>query len=169
MLEENSKGILGGIFKLKCNLAMKECLKLKDYVKKNSDLTKDDYKYNLLIEDKKGRNIEKKYFLFKGSHVDGRLKELKKFAFENNSVKCISENIKLNILAIDTFSKNVFVYDVKEDDSYVYGKLIKKIKDKKDSAITFMVTRNDVKVHKKNINTKLNFNDVESLINKYGY
>jgi hypothetical protein len=32
-----------------------------------------------------------------------------------------------------------------------------------------MVTRDDVKVHKKNINTKTMFDDIESLIDKYGY
>lgn len=168
-IDENSNSLFGGMLKIKFSFAMKECKKLKDYVKSNSDLTKDDYRYSLLITSKNGKSIEKKYFMFKGSHLDGRLKKLKKFTYDGNVIKRVDENIKLKILAIDAFSKNVFMYETREDDSYVYGKAINKIKDKKYSSIIFMVTRDDVKVHKKNINTKTMFDDIESLIDKYGY
>ena len=157
------------LFKVKFGFAIKECEKLKNYAKKESDLTRDDDRYNLLISSEDGRSITKKYFMFKGSHLDGRLKKLKKFAYEDNIVKLIEGKINLKILAIDAFSKNVFMYEFREDDSYIYGKNIKKIKDKKNSNIVFMVTRNDVKIHKKNINTKVVFDDIEDLINTYGY
>lgn len=157
------------ILKLKLNFALKECEKLKNYAKKKSDLTKDDYMYDLLISSPSGNSIDKKYFLFKGSHRDGRLKKLKKFTYVDNSVKLISDKIKLKIVALDTFSKNAFLYEYREDDNHVYGKVIKKIKDNKHSQVVFIVTSKEKKIHKKNINNKLFFDDIEGLINKYGY
>ncbi|WP_010239220.1 hypothetical protein [Clostridium arbusti] len=167
---DNSKSIFSqGIFKFKLGLAIKQCEKLKDYAKINSDLNRDDYRYNLFITSENGRNIEKKYFLFKGSHIDGRLKELKKFKFESNNAKLVEDKIKLKVLAADIFSKNIFIYNFSQDEEYIYGNEIKKIKDKKYPNIVFMVSRDKVKLHKKNINSTLVFNDIESLINKYGY
>lgn len=158
-----------GILKFKLGLVIKECEKLKNYAKTNSDLNKDDYKYNLFITSENGKNIEHKYFLFKGSHIDGRLKELKKFKLENCKAKLVKEKIKLKILAADMFSKNVFIYNYLEDEEYIYGNEIKKIKDKIYPDIVFMVSRDKVKIHRKNINNILEFEDIESLINKYGY
>lgn len=157
------------LFEVKFGFAIKECEKLKNYAKKKSDLSRDDDRYSLLISSQDGRSIIKKYFMFKGSHLDGRLKKLKKFAYEDNIIKLIEGKLNLKILAIDVFSKNVFMYEFREDDSYIYGKELKKIKDKKNSFIIFVVTRNDVKIHKKNINTKVVFDDIEGLINTYGY
>lgn len=166
----NCKSIFSqGIFKFKIGLAIKQCEKLKDYAKTNSDLNKDDYRYNLFIASENGKSIEKKYFLFKGSHTDGRLKELKKFKFESNDAKLVKDKIKLKVLAADIFSKNIFIYNFSEDEDYIYGNEIKKIKDKKYPNIVFMVSRDKVKLHKKNINNTLVFNDIESVINKYGY
>ncbi|MDD3223568.1 MAG: hypothetical protein PHX70_02495 [Clostridium sp.] len=168
--DESSKSIFAaGILKLKLGLALKECEKLKNYAKKKSDLTKDDYMYNLLISSPDGKSIDKKYFLFKGSHSDGRLKKLKKFTYRDSGVELISDKIKLKIVAVDAFSKNAFLYQYREDDEHVYGKLIKKIKDKKHAEIVFVVTRKEKKIHKKNINNKIFFDDIEGLINKYGY
>ncbi len=157
------------LLKLKFGFAIKECEKLKNYAKKNSDLTRDDYRYSLIICSEDGRSIAKKYFMFKGSHLDGRLKILKKFTYEDNTIKLIEGKLNLRTLAVDAFSKNIFMYEFREDDSYIYGKAIKKIKDSKYSSIVFMVTREDIKVHKKNINTKLVFEHIDDLINRYGY
>lgn len=167
---ENSKSIfLKGILKFKLGLAVKQCEKLKNYAKINSDLNKDDYKYNLFITSEDGKDIEDKYFLFKGSHRDGRLKELKKFKFERSNAELVIDKIKLKVLAADIFSKNIFMYNFSQDEEYIYGNEIKKIKDKKYPNIVFVVSRDRVKVHKKNINNTLIFDDIDSLINKYGY
>lgn len=169
-IRESNKSIFSKkIFKFKLGLAVKECEKLKKYAKINSDLNKDDYKYNLFITSKNGKNIDHKYFLFKGSHRDGRLKELKKFKFESSNAKLVKEKIKLKVLVADMFSKNVFIYNFSEDEEYIYGNEIKKIKDKKYLNIVFMVSRDKVKINKKNINNILVFEDIESLINRYGY
>lgn len=166
----SNKSILReGILKFKLGLAMKECEKLKHYAKVNSDLNRDDYRYNLFITSENGKHIEDKYFLFKGSHIDGRLKELKKFTFENSNIRLVEDNIKLKILAADIFSKNIFLHNFYEDEEYIYGNEIKKIKDKKYTNIIFLVDRNTVRIHKKNINNTLIFDNIESLINKYGY
>lgn len=170
VIRESNKSIFAKkIFKLKLRIAVKECEKLKNYAKVNSDLIKDDYKYNLFITSENGKHIEHKYFLFKGSHIDGRLKELKKFKFESNNAKLVKEKIKLKVLVADMFSKNIFIYNFSEDEEHICGNEIKKIKNKKYPNIVFMVSRDKVKIHKKNINNILIFEDIESLINKYGY
>ncbi|WP_026882894.1 hypothetical protein [Clostridium akagii] len=170
VVDNSSKSIFTrNLLKVKFGFAIKECEKLKDYAKKNSDLTRDDYRYSLFISSEDGKSIKEKYFMFKGSHLDGRLKELKKFTYEGNMAKLIEGKIKLKTIAVDAFSKNMFMYEFREDDSYIYGKAIKKIKDKKYSSIVFMVTREDIKVHKKNVNSKIVFEYIDDLINKYGY
>ena len=152
------------VFMIKVNGAIKECESIREYLKKNGKLEREDEKLNLIIPSHSGVDIEMKYFLFKGYNDDGSIKPLQKYKLVDGETIVDINKIMMEISVVDIYEKSVYLYNVNKDNKFIEGYIIKD--EKKNKTRTLLFSKEKVKVLLKNINNLYSYCEVETFIDK---
>jgi len=153
------------IFSFKVKGAIKECEIIKESLRKNGILKRDDEKANLIITSKKGYEIDRKYVFFKGYNSDGSIKPLRKFKVVRGESVEDKDLMQINIMIVDLYEKSIYLYEADIVDGYIVGNLIKEEKDRKIGK-TVVFTKERIKVLAKNVNGYITYDYVDEFIDK---
>ena len=153
------------IFNIKVKGAVKECELIKETLRKDGILKRDDEKANLIIPSKSGNEIDKKYIFFKGYNSDGSIKPLRKFRTVSGEYVEDKDLMEIKVKVVDLYEKSVYLYESDIVNGYIVGNIIKEDRDKK-AGRTVIFTKEKVKVLAKNVNNYIIYDCLDEFIDK---
>jgi len=153
------------IFNFKVKSAVKECEIIKNSLRKDGILKRDDERANIIIAGKHGYEIDRKYIFFKGYNSDGSIKPLRKFRVVSGESVEDKDLIQIKVKVVDLYEKSIYIYQPEIVEGYIVGNLIKEEKDSMLSK-TVVFSKEKVKVLAKNVNNYITYDYVDEFIDK---
>ncbi|SCN21643.1 hypothetical protein N3C_0342 [Clostridium sp. N3C] len=153
-----------GLYKLKVNVALKECYKIKDTLKKKSLIDKDDLSINIVVSDTESNEIKGKYVAYKGYNKDGSKKPLTIHTIENGQLMKVNDIESRGLMNIDLYEESICIYNYSILGNYAEGYLVCNERSKDGYIMNF--SNKKVKVFLKNANTHKAYNSVTEYLNK---
>lgn len=154
------------IHKIKVNSLMKKCESLKERIKKNGLMEKEDRKINILAPNNTINKDEKVYIIVKGYNNDGSKKQTKKYTYLNDSIIEDKKEMKSEVSVLDLYEKSLYLYNSSKNDQYIEGYVIKE-ESKNSYNYSLVFTKEKVKVLIKNTNVIHEYPTVDKFVEKY--
>lgn len=165
-LYEKSSFATKFFFDLNVKKALKQCINIKQYLLNNNHLHKHDDTLNLIISDGCSNEIENSYFVCKRYMTNGDICPMKKYTFINGKIRNYNHIIKCNIIIIDLYEEDIYLYNYSRFNDYIVGYLIdEEIKSRKSKNLIF--SNKKIKINIKNINRYDTINEIDSFVNKF--